>query len=293
MRGRSDRVRDIVHATLYAGYLRRAAGPDARDAGGSGAEGAIVPQTQVAGGRSEDGVLLRAEVPVVSPAPGTGMVEVTLRWLHVIERRRVRAGLDGLEFVRGAARRREAIERQVALPHIPLHGGARVFKRIDVRRGSATEWLEHGGHRHVGRVRSWRRQLGGLEATVSAAGEGVYRLRIEVRDDAVTAGLERQATDLAGFHAAHLELFARGAAFGSIADPPPAWADVASSCRNVGCHPVLVGDPGERHTLLVSALELPDYPTVDVAPEQRPAGAIARVRSDANVPGPIAARPLP
>ena len=49
--------------------------------------------------------------------------------------------------------------------------------------------------------------------------------------------------------------------FGAVAESHP----LAAQCQNVGAWPVLVGDPGERDTLLASPIILYDYP--QIAPE--------------------------
>ena len=63
----------------------------------------------------------------------------------------------------------------------------------------------------------------------------------------------------------HTLLGSHGGVFVSLLDPPDAWRDLAAGCRNVGTWPVLVGENGERDTLLSSPIILYDYP--QVAPE--------------------------
>jgi hypothetical protein len=63
----------------------------------------------------------------------------------------------------------------------------------------------------------------------------------------------------------HALLSVRGGAFVSLLDPPAEWAAAAAACRNVGAWPVLVGEPGQRDTLLSAPIILYDYP--QVAPE--------------------------
>lgn len=48
-------------------------------------------------------------------------------------------------------------------------------------------------------------------------------------------------------------------------DPPEALRELAASCRNSGCWPVLVGAPGDRDLVLCSPIILEDHPRV--APE--------------------------
>jgi hypothetical protein len=55
------------------------------------------------------------------------------------------------------------------------------------------------------------------------------------------------------------------AAFVSLLDPPAGAGDAVARCRNIGTWPVLVGEPGQRDTVLSSPIILYDYPAV--APE--------------------------
>jgi hypothetical protein len=61
---------------------------------------------------------------------------------------------------------------------------------------------------------------------------------------------------------AHTVLEVRHGEFVSLIDPPEAWRDFASSCQNVGTWPVLVGQSGERDTMLSSPIILYDYPEI-------------------------------
>jgi len=64
---------------------------------------------------------------------------------------------------------------------------------------------------------------------------------------------------------AHTILGVRSGEFVSLLDPPPEFRDFAGGCRNIGAWPVLVGEPGQRDTLLASPIILYDYP--QIAPE--------------------------
>jgi hydrogenase maturation protease len=64
---------------------------------------------------------------------------------------------------------------------------------------------------------------------------------------------------------AHTILEVHGGEFVSLVDPPEAVRDYAQSCRNLGTWPVLVGEEGQRDTMLSSPIILYDYP--QIAPE--------------------------
>lgn len=79
---------------------------------------------------------------------------------------------------------------------------------------------------------------------------------------------ERRRRDLAQLHAlasSHVILSVRDGEFLSLLDPPEAMAQIAASCENQGCWPVLVGQEGATDTMLASPIILYDYP--QIAPE--------------------------
>jgi len=63
----------------------------------------------------------------------------------------------------------------------------------------------------------------------------------------------------------HTVLGVQDGRFVSLLAPPEPISDLAASCKNVGTWPVLVGEEGERDTLLSSPIILYDYP--QIAPE--------------------------
>ena len=63
----------------------------------------------------------------------------------------------------------------------------------------------------------------------------------------------------------HLVLTVDGGAFISLLDPPAEFKDAAAHCKNLGIYPVLVGEEGDRDTILSSPIILYDYPKI--APE--------------------------
>src|SRR5262249_19729632 len=75
------------------------------------------------------------------------------------------------------------------------------------------------------------------------------------RDDALLGSLLSTHTIL-GVHQG---------AFISLLDPPESWREAAVACHNVGTWPVLVGEEGDKDTILSAPIILYDYPRV--APE--------------------------
>jgi hydrogenase maturation protease len=67
------------------------------------------------------------------------------------------------------------------------------------------------------------------------------------------------------FISTHTVLNIEGGEFISLLDPPDHLQQLAASCENNGCWPVLVGTPGEQDCMLSSPIILYDYP--QLAPE--------------------------
>src|SRR5262249_19580321 len=76
---------------------------------------------------------------------------------------------------------------------------------------------------------------------------------------------DRDAALMQSMVSTHLVLGIDAGEFVSLLEPPIELQPSAAECRNVGVWPVLVGDPGDHHTLLASPIILYDYP--QIAPE--------------------------
>lgn len=99
-------------------------------------------------------------------------------------------------------------------------------------------------------------------------GIGVLRITVRIRNDTAFAISEAKTRDQALEHSllsAHVVLGVSGGEFISLLDPPESLREMAPSCQNIGTWPVLVGDAGERDTVLSSPIILYDYP--QIAPE--------------------------
>ena len=90
-------------------------------------------------------------------------------------------------------------------------------------------------------------------------------MTVRIANASPFAGDDRQEALRQTFCSAHTILNVKGGVFVSQTDPPAALREQSDMCTNIGTWPVLVGDEGERHTVLSSPIILPDYP--QVAPE--------------------------
>ena len=268
----TDPVRAIADAVLYEGYLlwpyRRSATKNQR----RWTFGGVHPQ-----GHSErhpdDAWVMRAEC--LAEDAGDARVEVRARFLQVVARalpRDAAGGLEPVDELTVAGTRHlafdEAVEREVTLGPLPLGALARAQSTVPIAipAGREEEALrEPGGARAGAIVRTWEPLAGTLAAGAESVADGVARVTVRIANTTPWAGGEREAALRRTFCSTHAVLRVTGGAFVSQTDPPEPLRAAAAACRNEGCWPVLVGEPGERSTMLASPIILEDHPRI--APE--------------------------
>jgi hypothetical protein len=106
---------------------------------------------------------------------------------------------------------------------------------------------------------------GTLDVRAERAGPELLRVAVEVRNTSPWDGGDREDALRQTFCSTHAVLRVDGGAWVSATDPPESLRDAVRACRNDGVWPVLVGEPGDRHTMLASPIILEDWPRV--APE--------------------------
>jgi hydrogenase maturation protease len=250
-----DAVSRIAQAVLYEGYLlwpyRRSAVKNRQ----RWTFGALLPEAWSAA-HPDDLCLLQGQYLVESP-PTPADVTATLRFLHVVRRRpRDAAGRWVDELEAGGERHlawEEATERSVEVPI-----GGRAPLRIPAGRD---EEPVAGGTI----VRSWEGIEGWVESVLDPLEPGLSRLTVRVANTTPWKGEDRQAALRRALVSTHLALHAEGGAFVSLTDPPDALRAHAEACENTGTWPVLVGEAGDRSTMLSAPIILEDHPRI--APE--------------------------
>jgi hypothetical protein len=263
-----DLVRRIADAVLYEGYIlwpyRRSALKNQR----RWTFGGVHPAAHSAA-HPDDAAVMRTQCLVEGRAEAT--VDVRVRFLHVVARGVARAGADGSlepvdELAVGGERHvawDEAVEREAATgPRALGAGPCRV--PVEIPGGTAVEPVGDGAG---ALVRSWHALRGAVDVSGERLGAALWRLTVTISNTTpFEPGGGREAALARTFCSTHTVLRAAGgAAFVSLTDPPEALRAQAAACRNEGTWPVLVGEPGERHTLLSSPIILEDHPRV--APE--------------------------
>jgi hypothetical protein len=226
-----DAVRKIADAVLYEGYIlwpyRRSALKNTRRF----TFGGVTPDEPM---RTE--VLLEA-------GPEHGL-EVSVRFLQAVWRQPHQGGEPVDELTVDGERHlawEEATEREVS-----IEGPGRV--PIAIPEGRVEEPLSEA----ASVVRSWCALEGEVAVHVRTLRPGMYLVCVEISN--ATPG------EAATLCSTHTILRVRNGKFVSALDP-----EAAEACRNEGTWPVLVGEPGDRHTMLSSRIVLEEYPRI--APE--------------------------
>jgi hypothetical protein len=109
---------------------------------------------------------------------------------------------------------------------------------------------------------------GTIEFAAEKTEPGLFKLTTRISNHSrveVSGGVSREEALTRSLVSAHTILEVRGGEFVSLVDPPEAYRKFAHTCQNVGTWPVLVGEEGQRHTMLSSPIILYDYP--QIAPE--------------------------
>jgi hypothetical protein len=261
-----DPIRAIADAVLYEGYVlwpyRRSSLKNAQ----RWTFGGVYPRAHsVARAAGDDPWTMQTQCLVEAASPEAA-VTIGVRFLHVVWRQMLDGdGHEVDELIADAELHlswEEAVEREVTLGPVALEelrAGRDV--PIAVEAGATEERLGIAGTL----VRSWEALDGSLHVSADELSAGLYRLTAVIENVTPWPGGPREAAMRRTFCSTHTVLRARGASFVSLTAPPAALREAAAGCENRGTWPVLVGEPGERHTLLSSPIILEDHPRI--APE--------------------------
>jgi hydrogenase maturation protease len=157
----------------------------------------------------------------------------------------------------------EAVEREISVPEL----------LIAVLLGGMTSTFMFPSQTSVDRERDGtveRRQeaiAGTIVISAESVGEKLFRVSVHVQNmtPMEVPAADRDAALSQSLVSTHTILGVKGGAFVSLLEPPPELQELAADCKNVGAWPVLVGEPGQRDTVLASPIILYDYP--QIAPE--------------------------
>jgi hypothetical protein len=164
----------------------------------------------------------------------------------------------------------EAVEREAVVP--PLYAASTPFHRpllFEFPSGREFEPLRNESGLIAGViVREWETLSGSVEIDSKQCLDGVIKVTVRIHNlTAYEPSLHQSRADALMYSlvSAHTLLTLDNGQFVSMLDPPESLRNLVDECRNLGTWPVLVGEEGDRDTILSSPIILYDYP--QIAPE--------------------------
>jgi hypothetical protein len=268
-----DAAKKIAEAVLYEGYLLWPYRRSARKNQQRWTFGGVHPRAYSEARGGDDPWLMQTQCLVLGDEEPT--IEVSVRFLHVVERKIGKKSGQTMGFVDELRvgdelylSWDEAAEREIAVGRFKLSEllGAPKQVEIDIPGGSKEEPLVEPAGGVVGAlVRSWRPLRGAVEVGADPLRDGAFRVTVRITNTTPWGGEDRESTLRQTFVSTHTTLEVQSGEFVSLIDPPEELKEAVEGCENLKTWPVLVGEEGDRSTLLSSPIILYDYP--QIAPE--------------------------
>ena len=275
-------VETIAKAVLYEGYMLYPYRPSSVKNKQRWNFGVLYPESYSKAQGGTDPCMSQTECLVQSDCDCR--VEIRVRFLHLITRSVGKLAMPADELPPEPAFElvdrlqcgdrvwvpwQEAEEREIALSlskETLIANHSQTFRFAAARR---LEPLREAGQ-VIGIVLRENDTVEGI-IDVSAqtdANSGILKLTVRLRNltpfEDAPARPREQALQYS-LLSAHVVLGVTGGEFISLLEPPNSLRTLASSCQNIGTWPVLIGEAGDRDTILSSPIILYDYP--QIAPE--------------------------
>jgi hypothetical protein len=267
------RAKKIAEAVLYEGYLLWPYRRSARKNQQRWTFGGVYPREYSEARGEDDPWIMQTQCIMLGDEEST--IKVDVRFLHVVERKVARKTDEVLEFVdelRVGGELHlswdEAAEREIAVGRFKLSELLKSPQQVEINvpGGSKQEPLaEPGGEVAGALVRSWRPLRGAVEVATELLQERTFRVTVRITNTTPWGGEDRESTLRQTFVSTHTTLELKAGEFVSLIDPPEELEEAVDGCENLKTWPVLVGEEGDRGTLLSSPIILYDYP--QIAPE--------------------------
>jgi len=264
----------IAKAVLYEGYMLYPYRPSALKNQQRFNFGVLYPRIFSSEQNGTDPWIMRSECLIQGSV--LSRIEVRVRFLQLVDRsvdelvddtfRRVKK----LE-VNGKIFRawQEAVERELSLPviDVDLLNRHPILHSFQLSPQLTEKLVSDHQSVPVGRVvRTQQAMDGSLSVAAHPVAENIFKIIVEVKNfTGIDHGSGRDAALLRSLISAHVVLGVENGGFVSLLDPPEALRAAVEDCHNQGVFPVLVGDAGQRDTMLASPIILYDYP--QIAPE--------------------------
>jgi hypothetical protein len=283
-------VDQIARAVLYEGYMLYPYRPSSVKNQQRWNFGVLCPQSYSEAQKGSEAWTMQTECLVEGSAM-TGL-EIRIRFLQLVSRTVGKLTMPISESLPGEVPEfrlvdkltandrvyqpwQEAIEREVILPvcNVEALGYRLVPDAFLFPAEKQFEPLRDSGGLGVGMivgmiVRERKPLSGAIEIMGEKVGDGLFKISVRIRNTTSFEAANDASRDdalLSSMASTHAVLGVQDGRFLSLLAPPDALSELAASCKNVGTWPVLVGEEGQRDTLLSSPIILYDYP--QIAPE--------------------------
>ena len=277
-----DRLNKIAEAVLYEGYMLYPYRASAVKNQQRWNFGVLCPRSFSDQEHGTEAWRMQTECLVESGR--SAQLSVKVRFLQIVNRsvgqlaqplHELPSG-NGLEFaivdnlqVRGRTHApwQEASEREIALPAIELEVAPPSQSiPFEFPAGREIEPLPDDHGLIVGIiVREWEALSGSVEVELQPSEEGAIKASIRICNLTAPEAPQPQTRADAlqySFASTHTCLTVKNGQFVSLIDPPERLKNLAAECNNIGCWPILVGEEGDRDTMLSSPIIFYDYPQI-------------------------------
>jgi hypothetical protein len=162
----------------------------------------------------------------------------------------------------------DAVEREIELPAATIESllAATLKHPFQLPPATAKDDLRDSHGVLAGQIVRTQHSIDGcVSVSVSAATDNVFKISVCVENFTVVHQAETVTRDhvlVRSLVSAHVLSGVVDGQFVSLLDPPSALKPMTAECRNQGVFPVLVGEEGQRDTMLASPIILYDYPQI-------------------------------
>ena len=272
----------IAHAVLYEGYMLypyRASSVKNRQRFNFGV---LYPKSYSEAQRGTDACSMQTEC--LAERACLSSLEVRVRFLKLVDRSVLqlqtsqpdgRISFEPVLRLEVGGRRfvpwQEAIECEVTVPACNL-GEILTTEPLEWKFSfpakEESEPLRDASEQIVGLIIRKQEVVQGIvEINATQASDQLFKVQVKVKNLTATepGHVSRDQALSQSLVSAHILLGVLDGQFVSLLEPPENLKDLAASCQNIGAWPVLVGNAGDRDTMLASPIILYDYP--QIAPE--------------------------
>jgi hypothetical protein len=254
-------VDQIAKAVLYEGYMLYPYRPSSVKNRQRWNFGVVYPQSY----QLEGAEISRMKTQCVVCGDANTRLDGMLRFLHL--QTRVSTPGDARSPMGGW---QEAEERDVALPEITL--GELTGRPLSHEFSFPAE-THHRDESDTRKNAPARAELlqeavdGTVDISAEEVRDGVFKVSVVVQNitSSKISPNDRYSALLSALVSTHIVLGVKNGEFVSLLEPSEGLQEIVAQCQNVGAFPVLVGNPGDRDTMLASPIILYDYP--QIAPE--------------------------